>query len=391
VSIAKKIIKGIGILLLVLILLFNGFIVITGRYYLYGGIADTYMRGRLTPAIDEYYHFENRTIANGSVQEWPAGKDYNARQLASTYEEKNKRLGTVAYLVIKNDSIRFEKYYDGFADSSRVNSFSMGKTFVSIMVGIAIDEGKIKSVDEPVGDFLPYFKSGNNAKLTVRHLLTMSSGINFDEDYSNPLAFPAHAYYGTELEKLLYTYHVTEEPGKVFRYLSGNTAILGLVLEKATGMHISDYASEKLWKPMGAKMPAFWSLDHKEGLEKAYCCFNSNALDFARFGQLFLDSGRWKGKQLVSQAWVKQSITLAGLVDDDGSPNMRYGYSWWILPEYKGHSIFYARGIKGQYIIVIPDQKMVIVRLGQKRENEKKHDHPVDLFDYIDAGLELAP
>jgi CubicO group peptidase (beta-lactamase class C family) len=386
-----KIIKGTGILLLILVVLFNLFIVFTGKYYLYAGIADTYLRGRLTPAIDEYYHFENRTIQNGTVQEWPNGKNYNGKQLATQYEEKNKRLGTVAYIVIKNDSVRFEKYYDRFSDSSRVNSFSMGKTFVSVMIGIAIDEGKIKNVDQPVGDFIPEFKTGENAKLTIRHLLTMSSGINFDEDYSNPLAFPAQAYYGTDLEKLVNKYKVTEEPGKFFKYLSGNTEILGIVLEKATGKHISDYASEKLWKPMGAKMSAFWSLDHKDGMEKAYCCFNSNARDFARLGQLFLDSGRWQGHQLVSEAYVKQSVKLAGLVDDDGTPNLRYGYSWWVVPEYKGHFIFYARGIKGQYIIVIPDQKMVIVRLGQKREKEKKHDHPVDLFDYIDAGLELAP
>jgi CubicO group peptidase (beta-lactamase class C family) len=253
----------------------------------------------------------------------------------------------------------------------------MSKTIVSILVGIAIDEGKIKSVDERVGDFIPEFRTGENAELTVKHLLTMSSGINFDENYANPLAFPAAAYYGTELQKLLFSYRVTEKPGKTFRYLSGNTAILSIVLERATGRHISDYASEKLWKPMGAKMPAYWSLDHKDGMEKAYCCFNS-------------DSGRWHGKQLVSEAYASQSVRLAGLVDDDGTPNRRYGFSWWILPEYKGHFIFYARGILGQYVIVVPDQKMVIVRLGRKREAEKRNDHPLDLFDYIDAGLERS-
>jgi len=138
---------------------------------------------------------------------------------------------------------------------------------------------------------------------------------------------------------------------------------------------------------MGARLPALWSVDHPNGLEKAFCCFNADARDFARFGQLYLDSGRWHGKQLVSQAYVLQSVKIAGLVDDDGSPNLRYGYSWWILPEYKGHSVFYARGILGQYIIIIPDLRMIIVRLGKRREAEKRHDHPVDLFDWIDAGL----
>ncbi len=382
--------RGLILFILGLLVVANLFILITGRTYLYKGIANTYLRGRTVPGIDEYAIFENRKVENGVPQEWPSARKYNKNPLPQKYLEKNKKLETVAFLVIKNDSVRFEQYWDGFGDSSLTNSFSMGKTFVSILTGIAVAEGKIKSVDQPVGDFIPEFSTGENARLTIRHLLTMSSGINFDEDYSNPLAFPAQAYYGTDLKKLLFKYKVTEEPGKIFKYLSGNTAILGMVLEKATGKHISEYASEKLWKPMGAKMPAYWSLDHKDGLEKAYCCFNSNARDFARFGQLYLDSGRWKGTQLVPQDYVLKSIQLAGLKDDDGSANLRYGYSWWILPEYRGHFIFYARGILGQYIIVIPDQKMVIVRLGKKREAEKKHDHPVDLFDYIDAGLEMA-
>jgi CubicO group peptidase (beta-lactamase class C family) len=387
----KKLLKGLGITLLLILLLLNAFIIFTGRTYLYKGMADTYFKGRSTPGIDNYSSFDNRTIANDvAVQEWPNSKTCNQKELSAKFMEKNTRLATAAFLVIRNDSVKYEHYWDGFSDTSRTNSFSMAKTVVSILTGIAIDEGKIKGVDEPVGDFLPEFKTGMNAKLTIRDLLTMSSGINFDEDYKNPLAFPAEAYYGPDLEKLLYKYKVTQEPGKVFEYLSGNTAILGLVITKATGKTISEYTSEKLWKPMGARLPALWSVDHKDGLEKAFCCFNSNARDFARFGELYLDSGRWHGKQLVSQAYALQSVKIAGLVDDDGSPNLRYGYSWWILPEYKGHSIFYARGILGQYIIVIPDQKMIIVRLGKKREAEKRHDHPVDLFDWIDAGLEVG-
>ena len=389
----RKIFRGLVIFLLCLLLIVNLFILISGKTYLYKAVANTYLKGRGGPGIDEYQIFENRKVNSGPVQEWPLGKNYNDSSLNSltrSQMKKHERLETVAFLVIKNDSIRFEKYWDGYGEQSLTNSFSMGKTFVSIMVGIAIKEGKIKNEDQPVGDFIPEFSKGGNAKLTISHLLTMSSGINFDEDYNNPLAFPAQAYYGTDLEKLVFKYKMTEEPGKVFKYLSGNTALLGMVLEKATGKHISEYASEKLWIPMGAKMPAFWSLDHKAGLEKAYCCFNSNARDFARFGQLYLDSGRWKGTQLVPQDYVLKSIQLAGLKDDDGKANERYGYSWWILPEYKGHYIYYARGILGQYIIVIPDLKMVIVRLGRKREAEKKHDHPVDLFDYIDAGIKVA-
>ncbi|MFI5148487.1 MAG: serine hydrolase domain-containing protein [Bacteroidia bacterium] len=386
-----KLFKGLGIFVLVLLVLINGFILISGKTYLYKGMADTYFKGRSTPGIDNYNNFDNRIIRNdATVWEWPNAKNCNQKEGSGKFAEKNKKLGTAAFLVIRNDSVRYEHYWDGFSDTSRTNSFSMAKTVVSILAGIAIDEGKIKSVDQPVGDFIPEFKNGMNGKLTIRNLLTMSSGINFDEDYKNPLAFPAQAYYGPDLEKLLYKYQVTTEPGKVFQYLSGNTAILGLVIEKATGKKISEYTSEKLWKPMGAHLPALWSLDHKDGMEKAFCCFNADARDFARFGKLYLDSGRWNGKQLVSRAYVLQSVKIAGLVDDDGSANLRYGYSWWILPEYKGHAVFYARGILGQYIIVIPDVKMIIVRLGKRREAEKRHDHPVDLFDWIDAGLETG-
>jgi CubicO group peptidase (beta-lactamase class C family) len=386
----RKLLKAIGILLLVLIIGFNLFVLFSGRLYLYKGVADTYLKGRSIPAIDEYTIFENRAVENGQVWDWPAAKTYNSKELSAPELEKNKQLGTVAFLVIRNDSVCYEHYWDGFADTSHTNSFSMGKTFVSVLVGIAVSEGKIKSIDEPVGNYVSEFKTGNNAKLTIRHLLTMSSGIDFDESYSNPLAFPAQAYYGTDLSKLLFQYKVTEEPGKVFKYLSGNTAILGLLLEKATGMHLSNYASEKLWKPMGAKLPAYWSLDHRDGLEKAYCCFNSNARDFARFGELYLDSGRWHGRQLVPQEYVLSSIHVAGLVNEDGTPNQRYGYSWWILPEYKGHSVFYAHGILGQYIIVIPDLKMVIVRLGRNKEAKHPGEHPHDLRFFIDSALELS-
>jgi CubicO group peptidase (beta-lactamase class C family) len=265
----------------------------------------------------------------------------------------------------------------------------MAKSFVSILTGIALDEGKIKSVDQPVSDFLPEFKEGENSKLTIKHLLTMSSGINFDEDYVNPLAYPAQSYYGSDLKKLTYKYKVKDEPGKAFIYLSGNTELLSFILEKATGKTLSEYASEKLWKPLGAKNSAFWSLDHKDGSEKAYCCFNSNAPDFARIGELYLDSGKWNGQQLISSQYVIHSITPADLLSGSAK-NDEYGYSWWLIPDYKGHRIFYARGILGQYIICIPDKKMVVVRLGKKRkQKDDKASHPPDVFLYIDAALEM--
>jgi CubicO group peptidase (beta-lactamase class C family) len=385
-----KILKIIGKGLLIILVILNLAILVSGKWYLWKGVANTYLQGRMGPSITEYTIFENREVKAGAPQPWHLAKNANTKKIPETYLKEFTDMQTVSYVILKNDSIIHEQYWDGFGEDSYSNSFSMGKTFVSILIGAAIDEGKIKSVDEPVGDFLPEFKDGENAKLTIKHLLTMSSGINFDEDYVSPFAYPAQAYYGSDLKKLTFKYKVTEEPGKVFKYLSGNSELLGFILEKATGKTLSDYASEKLWKPLGAKNSAFWSLDHKDGSEKAYCCFNSNARDFARIGELYLDSGKWNGTQLISTEYILKSINLADLSTEDGKKNEKYGYAWWIMPNYKGHSIFYARGILGQYIVCIPDKKMVVVRLGKKREKQLPgQNHPTDVFAYIDAALEM--
>lgn len=392
-----KTLKKIGKWFLIIFALLNLVIIISGKTYLYKGIANTYLKGRSGPSIEEYQIFENREVPSGTYVAWHHSKKYNTKNIPSEAQKEFDAMGSVAYVIVKNDSLVHEQYWDGYGEDSYSNSFSMAKTFVGILVGIAIDEGKIKNINQPVSDFLPEFKEGENAKLTIKQLLNMSSGVNFDEHYTNPIAYPAAAYYGSDLKKLTAKYSVTEEPGKVFKYLSGNSVLLGFILEKATGKKVSEYASEKLWKPLGAKNKAFWSLDHEGGMEKAYCCFNSNAPDFARIGELFLDSGKYNGTQIVSTDYVLNSIVPADLVDVDGKKNQKYGYAWWLLPNYlpagqtgKGHNIFYARGILGQYIICIPDQKMVVVRLGKKREKQlPTEDHPKDVYTYIDAALKM--
>lgn len=385
-----NILKKTGKWFIIVLILINLIIIVSGKSFLYKAIANTYLVGRSGPNVSEYKIFNNREVKSGTYQKWHIANAYNKKSISETHQQEFGRMQTIAFVVIKNDSLTHEQYWDGYGEDSHTNSFSMAKTIVSILIGAAIDEGKIKNVDQPVGDFLPEFKEGENAKLTIKHLLTMSSGINFDENYVNPLAYPGEGYYGSEIKKLTYSYKVCEEPGKAFHYLSGNTELLGFVIEKATGKPLSDYASEKLWKPLGAKNSAFWSLDHDGGTEKSYCCFNSSAPDFARIGELYLDSGKWNGSQLISSNYVINSTKLADITDESGSKNEKYGYSWWIMPDYKGHSIFYARGILGQYIVCIPDQKMVVVRLGNKREIPNPgQEHPLDVFYYIDAALEM--
>jgi CubicO group peptidase (beta-lactamase class C family) len=383
-----KAIKGFFKWTILVFIVLNALIIISGNTHIYKGLRYTYFQGRSGPSPTEYMIFDYHEIKAGKEQAWPLSVNYNKLKLTDEARNNLVDFQSLAFLVFKNDSLLYEEYWNEGAVGSVTNSFSMAKTFVSVLTGIAIGEGKIKSVDQPVSDFLPEFNTGNNAKLTVKHLLTMSSGINFDEDYVNPFAYPAKAYYGNEIRELTMKYQMTEEPGKVFKYLSGNTELLAFVLEKACGKSISAYASEKLWIPLGASKSAYWSLDHKNGVEKAYCCFNSNARDFARIGSLYMHQGNWHGQQIVPSDYVQQSVMPAALIDEDNKPNTRYGYSWWML-DYKGMHIYYARGILGQYVVAIPDKQLLMVRLGHKRSKEKINDHPKDLYAYIDAALDL--
>lgn len=385
-----KTLKKIGKWFLIIFVILNIAIIVSGKTYLYKGIANTYLKGRSGPSIDEYKIFNSREVAAGQHIPWNYSKKYNSKKIPDALSKEFETMQTIGYVIVKDDSLIHEQYWDGYGKDSHTNSFSMAKTFVGILIGIAIDEGKIKSLDQHVGDFLPEYKEGENSKLTIEHLLTMSSGIDFDEDYVNPFAYPAAAYYGSDLKKLTDKYSVKETPGKTFKYLSGNSVLLAFVLEKATGKTLSEYAAEKLWKPIGAKNKAFWSIDHENGIEKAYCCFNSNAPDFARIGELFLDSGKVNGTQVVSTEYVLKSVQPAELIDVNGKKNDKYGYAWWLIPNHKGHYIYYARGILGQYIICIPDKNMVVVRLGKKRVKPlPSEDHPKDMFAYIDAALEM--
>lgn len=367
-------------------------LVFTGYDYIYTVLKMTVFKGRLGPAIDEYEAFHNDTVYPAEEPFlWPSGSDYNTVQLPEDLLQQHEKLQTIAYLVIKDDSVRHEFYREGFGSNSYSNSFSMAKSIVGTLTGIAIDEGYIDSLDQPAGDFLPYLNEGGYQKITVRHLLTMSPGINFDESYLNPFAFPAKANYGPDLIKLLKEYQPVEEPGITFSYQSGTSQLLAFVLEAATGKPAYEYAQEKLWKPLGAENPALWSSD-EAGNSKAFCCFNSNARDFARFGYLYLHHGSFLGQRIVDSAYVAASVQpVDELKETNGEPNLRYGYHWWVHQNYKGmFDFFYMRGLKGQYVIVIPDKNMIVVRLGRHRQKRGTYELPKDVEYWIDGALEIT-
>ncbi|MFP4446914.1 MAG: serine hydrolase domain-containing protein, partial [Desulfosudaceae bacterium] len=212
-----------------------------------------------------------------------------------------------------------------------------------------------------------------------RDVLRMASGLNFHEAYNEPISHTTDAYYGKHLRRLINSLEVVEDPGTVYYYRSGDTMLLGMVLEAATGMSISDFAEKNLWQPLGAVGDAQWSLDREGGLEKAYCCFYSNARDFARIGYLYLNRGRVNGRQLVPESYVQQSLTPIMLPDRHGEMVDYYGYQWWLFA-YAGTPVFYARGILGQYIFVLPEENMVVVRLGHSRSRTYVNHHPQEIY-----------
>lgn len=267
----------------------------------------------------------------------------------------------------------------------------MAKSIVALGIGCAIDDGFIRNVDQPVSDFFPEFPGYDTTPLTIRHLLTMSAGVDFEEAYTSPFSPVTRLYYGNDLQKVTFQMKEVEEPGKRFMYQSGVTQLLAYVLEKATGESVSSYVSRKLWTPMEAEEHALWSLDKKGGMEKAYCCFNSNARDFARFGQLILNEGYWKGQQVVSPLYIRQAITPDTTLryEYTEEPNRYYGYQFWYL-SYQGLPVHYLRGILGQYVFAIPEKNAVVVRLGHKRSETRTEQHyPDDIHIWLEAALQL--
>ncbi|OIQ23571.1 serine hydrolase [Lacinutrix sp. MedPE-SW] len=377
-----KFLKNLLKVLVVLFGLLIAILYITDTDYLLKAVRTIYMRGYTTAFLDDYKRFDNRTIDVGTPQPWPNHKKYNTAKETETLQKANKDWGTVAYVIIKNDSIWYENYFDGYNENSKSNSFSMAKSYVSGLLGKALMEGYIKSLDEPVCNYLPEFCDGLAAKMTVGDLSTMSSGTNWDEAYYSPLSITTRAYFDDDLAKVMNGLKVVEEPGKAFKYASGDTQMLAMVIEKATGKKLYTYLEESFWKPLGSENQTLWQVDSDEhDLVKAYCCIASNAKDFARFGKLYKDHGKWNGKQVLDSAFVAKSLT----------PKFDpvYGYGWW-LKNYNGKDFKMMRGHLGQYVIVQPEDNVIIVRLGHQKSPDAGIGHYTkDISLYIDEAYKM--
>ena len=276
---------------------------------------------------------------------------------------------TIAFLIIKDDALVYERYYQGHSQSSLSQSFSMAKSFTSALVGMAIDDGLIASVDQPVTDFIPELAKAGFEDVTIRHILTMMSGSNYVEN-DNPFGIHVILNYTPNLEREILGFGMERTPGEHWRYKSGDNALLALILDRALGQKtITDYTQERLWTPLGMQYDGMWTLDHEgDGLEKTWCCLAATARDFAKLGRLYLNDGNWGGRQLLSPDWIRQSTQVGGVPETDWPDDFRavgwrnYGYQWWLLSDEEGD--YMASGKDGQYLYVNPSRNVIILRLG---------------------------
>ena len=375
----QKILKWMAIIFAGLIALIYAFDV----DYILKGTRVIYLTGNNTAYLSDYKHFDNRIIEPSPVaQPWAKHNKYNTIEETEELAAINKDRETKAFLVIKNDSIVFEKYFDDYSESSKSNSFSMAKSITVTLLGKAIMDGKIKSLDQPVGDFFDEYKTGLGAELTVGNLASMSSGMKWNEKYYSIINITSESYLTDDLRSLILNQKIIEKPGQKFRYSSGDTQLLGMIIEKATNTNLSDYLRNNFTNPMGFENEALWQLDSEEsGMEKAYCCFASNAKDFARFGKLYKNNGKWNNKILLDSTFINKATNPVF----NASPY--YGYGWWLY-NYNGKKVYTMNGHRGQFVIVFPEEDIIIVRLGDI--NIQGEGDSGDLYKYISEGYNLA-
>jgi CubicO group peptidase (beta-lactamase class C family) len=340
--------------------------------------------------IDDYKEFPNDTLRTSTPKPWVKANNYNLKNLSEEQLQFFRDRETKAFIVVQNGELVFEQYWDEFGADTISGSFSMAKSVISLLIGKAIEEQYIKSVDQHVSEFLPEYLFVKGREVTIKDLLTMSAGFDWSEMYINPFTLTTEAYYGNDLNATLAKLGMKDEPGKVWNYQSVSTQVLGNILVKATGKSVTQYATEKLWQPLHMEQQALWSTDHANGMEKAFCCLSATARDYAKLGQLVLQGGRWDSTQVIPAAYIKEATSPATyLLNKKNQPVNHYGYQFWIM-HHKNLTIPYFCGIIGQFIFVIPEKNAVIVRLGANVANSlDDNEQYTDGFEYVDAGLSI--
>jgi CubicO group peptidase (beta-lactamase class C family) len=265
-------------------------------------------------------------------------------------------------IIVQDGRIRFEKYAMGYSSTGRWTSFSVAKSLTSTLAGAAVRDGYIKSLDDPVTGYIAGLKGSAYEGVTVRQLLTMTSGVKWNEDYTDPasdVAVFVNQKADPDLDVTVsYMRRLPREaaPGTRWVYKTGETNLLGVLVSSATGKRLSDYLSEKIWKPWGMEQDAVWMLG-TTGHEISGCCLSAALRDYARFGEFIAEGARVHGQSILPDGWLSQATTKQA---DIGVPGRGYGYQWWTYDD----GSFAALGIFGQSIFIDPKTRLVIVTSG---------------------------
>jgi CubicO group peptidase (beta-lactamase class C family) len=368
------------------LLLVVGLLVLVGVGY--GGLVASTSRSQLARAVvwgesdtDDYRRFPARRVAAGPDRfdlRRPAGGDQgppaavrrisvwdDLRLLERELEQFLAASHTTAFLIARGDTLLYEGYFNGAGHDSVQTSMSVAKSILGTLVGIAVGEGRIGSVDDPITRYVPELAERDRrfGRITLRHLLAMRSGLRYEED-GGPWGDDTATYYAPDLRALALTRtEVVEEPGRRFHYNNFNPLLVGLALERAVGMPVASYLEHRLWRPMGMEADGSWSLDSRaSGFEKMESGLNARAVDFAKLGLLVARDGRFRGRQLLPRAWV-QDLTRVP-IGVGGVPAGSYQSFWWIQDD-RSPSALFARGKYGQHIYVVPASDLVLVRFGR--------------------------
>jgi CubicO group peptidase (beta-lactamase class C family) len=349
-------------------------------------------------AMDEL--FPARPIHRGAT---PHAFGESLRDLPKTYrfggrDESTEafldRSTTTALLVLKGDTIQFERYYRGADRGSALTSWSVAKSVVSTLVGIALDEGAIASLDDVASKYAPELQGSAYGEVPLRHLLTMSSGVRFTEDYKDALSdihlmFARLFVFGDHGESV--GHYLASRPREAaararFYYASADTLALGLALRGAVHMPLTSYLEQKLWQPLGMEYDATWNVDG-DGTELAFCCLNVRLRDYAKIGRLVARGGDWDGRRIVSQDWVHQATRPDAIYPPGSLPRGSFGYQyqWWIPAG--SHGIFTGRGVWGQSLWVNPSHDLVIVKTSVDPDFMRRQDETEAVLEAIDAAM----
>lgn len=363
-------------LLVILLICIGGGIYIYPKYQRGLEIAEALDPSNITYTflnMDEYFpHKEVKASATPHI--FPEGKliglpeSFSIPSQTFNTDEYLENTGTQGLMVVQNDTLVFENYHNGQEEDTRHISWSVAKSFISALFGIAMEEGKIKSIEQKVEEYLPELKGSGYEGVRIKDVLQMSTGVKFNEDYADENSdinrwFRAFAL-GDSQDEFAATLVNEIPPGTRNHYVSINTHVLGMIIVKATGKSLTEYLEEKIWKKIGMEHDAFWVSDNQD-MEMALGGLNATLRDYAKLGQLFLHEGNWKGEQIVPKAWVKASLTpdAPHLMPDNSEgaePNFGYGYQWWIPNGNEGE--FMAIGVFHQLIYINPTTKTVIVK-----------------------------